>query len=146
MRLSKTSEYAVRVMAYLAREPQSLHSVNFLSEELGIPYKYLARLMTQLSQKGLLRSTQGKRGGYQLAHPLEEIRISDIIEVVEGLGDYHRCVLGFRECSDTDPCSMHHLWEPHLISIRNMVYDNTLADLKLDGKFRQAEPDADKTS
>lgn len=134
MKLSKTTEYAIRVMAYMARDTDRLHSVNHLSENLEIPYKYLARLMTQLSQAGLLESTQGKRGGYQLTRPLHEIYIHQIVDVVEGLDNYHRCVLGFPQCDDKDPCCMHHLWEPHLVGIRKLIYENTLADLNLETK------------
>jgi Rrf2 family transcriptional regulator, iron-sulfur cluster assembly transcription factor len=135
MRLSKTTEYAVRALTFMAQNLDSLVSVNALSKTLGIPYKYLARLMTQLSQAGLVDSAQGKKGGYRIARPLNEIYLYHVVDTVEGLANYHRCVLGFPECNDEDPCSMHHLWEPHLIGIRHMIYENTLADLNLTGKM-----------
>jgi Rrf2 family protein len=135
MRLSKTTEYAIRAMAFLARNNQAPVSVAHLSETLDIPYKYLARLMTQLSQAGLLESTQGKRGGYRISRPLEEIRLSHVVDVVEGLENFHRCILGHAACEDHNPCSMHHLWGPQIESARCMIYDNTLADLRQDTKF-----------
>lgn len=135
MRLSKTTEYAIRAMSYLAGRPEDAVSVAQLAETLAIPYKYLARLMTQLSQAGLLQSTQGKKGGYRIARPLEEIYIHQIVEVVEGLENYHRCVLGYAQCDDQDPCCMHHLWEPQLVGVRKMIYENTLADLQKGTKF-----------
>lgn len=134
MRLSKTTEYAVRVLAYLARESDGPVSVSRLSKELEIPYKYLARLMTQLGQAELIVSTQGKKGGYRIARPLETIGLYQIVEIVEGLESYHRCVLGFPKCDDGNPCCMHHLWEPHIVGIRKMIYEHTLADLKDLGK------------
>jgi Rrf2 family protein len=135
MRLSKTTEYAIRVMSYLARQTDDAVSVAFLAETLAIPYKYLARLMTQLSQAGLLQSTQGKKGGYRIARPLNEIFVYQIVDVVEGLENYHRCVLGYPQCDDKDPCCMHHLWEPQLLGVRKMIYENTLADLQQGTKF-----------
>jgi Rrf2 family protein len=135
MRLSKTTEYAIRVMSYLARQTDDAVSVAFLAETLAIPYKYLARLMTQLSQAGLLQSTQGKKGGYRIARPLNEIFVHQIVDVVEGLENYHRCVLGYPQCDDKDPCCMHHLWEPQLLGVRKMIYENTLADLQQGTKF-----------
>jgi len=129
MRLSKTTEYAVRVLARLARAGEQPVSVNRLAGELRIPYKYLARLMTQLSQAELVVATQGKKGGYRVARPLDQIGLHQIVETVEGLANYHRCVLGFPECSDEHPCCMHHLWEPHIAGIRRMIYEHTLADL-----------------
>jgi Rrf2 family protein len=135
MRLSKTTEYAIRAMAYLARRPDDSASVAHLAETLSIPYKYLARLMTQLSQAGLLTSTQGKKGGYRIARPLEQIYIHQIVEVVEGLENYHRCVLGYPACDDQNPCCMHHLWEPQLHGVRDMIFNHTLADLQKGTKF-----------
>jgi Rrf2 family protein len=135
MRLSKTTEYAVRVLATLARDSSSPRSVNRLSNELSIPYKYLARLMTQLGQAGLVQATQGKKGGYRIARALDEIGLHEIVAVVEGLDDYHRCVLGFAACDDSNPCCMHHLWEPHINGIRKMIYEHTLADLAGLGKI-----------
>lgn len=135
MRLSKTTEYAIRAMAFLARNGQEPVSVTHLAETLEIPYKYLARLMTQLSQAGLLESTQGKRGGFRIARPLEEIRLHQVVDVVEGLDNFHRCVLGHSQCDEHDPCCMHHLWEPQIVSARAMIYDSTLADLRQDTKY-----------
>ena len=129
MRLSKTTEYAIRVLVYMAAKDRELYSVTHLSKHLRIPYKYLARLMTRLGQAGFLKATQGKKGGYTIFRPLDEIFIYQIVKVVEGLENYHRCVLGYPECSDSDPCPMHHLWEEHLLGIRKMIYDHTLADL-----------------
>jgi len=135
MRLSKTTEYAIRAMAFLARNGQEPVSVTHLADSLDIPYKYLARLMTQLSQAGLLESTQGKRGGYRIARPLDQIHLHQVVEVVEGLGDYHRCILGHATCTGEDPCCMHHLWEPQIESARAMIYERTLADLRQDTKY-----------
>jgi len=135
MRLSKTTEYAIRAMAYLARHGAEPVSVTRLAQTLDIPYKYLARLMTQLGQAGLVSSTQGKRGGYRVARPLHEIHIHHIVEVVEGLENYHRCVLGYPSCDDRNPCCMHHLWEPQLQGVRRMIYGHTLADLQQGTKF-----------
>lgn len=135
MRLSKTSEYAIRAMSYLARHSGELVPVTRLARSLDIPYKYLARLMTQLSQAGLLASVQGKKGGFRIARPLGEIYLHQIVDVVEGLEDYHRCVLGYPQCDDKNPCCMHHLWEPQLLGVRRMIYEHTLADLQQGTKF-----------
>ncbi len=135
MRLSKTTEYAIRVMSYLARRSDEAVSVAQLSKTLVIPYKYLARLMTQLSQAGLLQSTQGKKGGYRIARPPEEIYIYQIVDVVEGLENYNRCVMGYPQCDKQNPCCMHHLWEPQLLGVRKMIYEHTLADLQQGTKF-----------
>ena len=130
MHFRKTTEYAIRVMVFLAENAGERFSVNALNKTLDIPYKYLGRLMNQLAQKGLVEVTQGKYGGYLVnADRLSEIYLYQIVDAVEGLQDYDRCILGFPQCSDENPCALHHLWMEHREAIKNMLYSNSLADL-----------------
>jgi len=136
MRFQKTTEHAIRVMVFLANHLNERYSVNRLHQVLEIPYKYLGRLMHRLSNAGLVDVTQGKKGGYRITRDLSEIHLHEIVGVVEGLEDYHRCVLGFPECSSENPCPLHHMWMERQESIKDMVYKTTLADLKGNGSTR----------
>ena len=129
MRLRKSTEYSIRCLVYMAQRADDLSSVKHLSKTLKIPYKFLARLMTELSRGGIVQSVRGKNGGYRIAHPLEDITLSDIISVVEGEEDTKRCILGFDECDDEHPCALHEFWRgprQHVIDMENTV---TLAHL-----------------
>jgi len=130
MRFQKTTEYAIRVMVYLASHRDGRYSTNHLHRELNIPYKYLGRLMKKLSDSGLIDVTQGKHGGYVISKDLSNIYLYHIIDTVEGLDNYSRCILGFPECSEEHPCSLHGRWLPHQESIKNMIYSTNLEDLK----------------
>lgn len=110
MKLSKTSEYALRILAFMAKEPNELYSAKYLIETLHISDKYLRQLMTDLTKAGLIYSVQGREGGYSFAKPPSEIYLSDIIDSVEGMKKYMGCILGFDHCSDDNPCVMHHVW------------------------------------
>ncbi len=129
MKFSRTSEYAIRVMVYLADHRDSLYSVAHLHQKLKVPSKYLGRLMSNLATAGLVESVQGKQGGFRICNTCEPIFLYQIIEVVEGLSDYDRCVLGFEACSDEHPCSLHEYWLPHLTGIKQMLYTVNLQDL-----------------
>ena len=133
MRFQKTTEYAIRVMVYLADHREDRYSANQLHQILQIPYKYLGRLMQKLSNAGLVEVAQGKQGGYRIIQDLSNIYLSEIINVVEGLEDYGRCVLGFPECSEENPCSLHKIWLERQESVKKMIYDTTLADLQGNG-------------
>ena len=130
MRFQKTTEYAIRVMVYLAKHQEDRLSARTLSDTLDIPYKYLARLMSKLADAGLVNSEQGKLGGYRIHQPLDSIYLSQIAGLVEGLEDYQRCILGFEDCSDENPCSLHDLWLDRREDIKAMLYSTTLADLE----------------
>ena len=128
MRLSNTSEYALRILSFMAKEPELKYSAKYLVETLKISDKYLRRLMTDLSKAGFIKSTQGRDGGYSFAKKLSEIVLADIIDSVEGMEKYKACVLGFHQCSDENPCVMHSTWIKVRHEFINTFQNKTLAD------------------
>ncbi|MGD9898597.1 MAG: Rrf2 family transcriptional regulator [Calditrichaceae bacterium] len=129
MRLSKTTEYAIRALIYLANDEKQIYSVNYLHKELDIPYKYLAKLMHNLSEAGFVYSVQGNQGGYRINRNKSDIYLYQIVDVVEGLDDYSRCILGFDKCNDEDPCPMHFYWTEERGHLTEMLYKISLNDL-----------------
>ena len=129
MILSNTSEYALRILSFMAKDSTRLYSAKYLIESLNISDKYLRRLMTNLSKKGFIQSIQGRDGGYIFAKNPSLITLADIVNAVEGMDKYTGCVLGFNQCSDKNPCLMHKQW----IEVREKFVDTfnnkTLADL-----------------
>ncbi|HAG15455.1 MAG TPA: hypothetical protein DCG69_02880 [Bacteroidales bacterium] len=132
MRLSKTSEYALRILSFMAKEPELLYSAKFLVEKLNISDKYLRRLMTNLTKSGFIRSAQGRDGGYSFAKKLNDIVLADIINSVEGMEKYMGCVLGFDQCSDANPCVMHSTWVNVREKFNETFQNKTLADFNFD--------------
>ncbi len=128
MKLTKTSEYALRILSFMARKPEELYPARHLVEQLKISDKYLRRLMTDLSKAGFIRSIKGREGGYVFAKNISEIHLSQIIDAVEGMEKYMGCVLGFGECSDDNPCVMHESWLPMREKLMNVLNNKTLAD------------------
>jgi Rrf2 family protein len=136
MRLFKSSEYAIRCLVYMAGDADALCSVKRLSDELQIPYKFLGRLMAQLGNAGVVEAVRGKNGGYRIAKPLDEVRVADIVDLVEGLESYDRCILGFDTCDDNNPCAMHKFWTGHKEGIVTMMHEVTLAEMVGSGGTR----------
>ena len=136
MRFQKTTEYALRVMVYLWNNTDELYSVNRLHKILDIPYKYLGRLMHTLTGAGFLEVVQGKMGGYQINQQKSQIYLYEIIGAIEGLESYERCVLGFPECSNENPCSLHNIWLKNQQNLKEMVYNTNLTDLSRDKNFK----------
>jgi len=120
----------------MATSSQELCSVKHLSDELGIPYKFLGRLMSRLGSEGIVAAVRGKNGGYQIIKPLGEVRLAHIVDIVEGLESYDRCILGFETCDDENPCPMHDFWTVHKNGISQMMQDVTLAQMVATGSTR----------
>ena len=137
MRLTKTTEYAIRVLVFLVHHERAPCSTYSLHRALDIPYKYLGRLMKTLTDAGLLTSTRGKAGGYQIKGDTTRIDLHQVIDAVEGVDDFERCILGFADCSDTNPCVMHDRWGKQRKLIKEMFTTVSLADLAAKTDLRQ---------
>lgn len=111
MILNKTTEYALRILAFMTKEPEKMYSASYLIDELKISDKYLRRIMTNLSKAGFIRSVQGRDGGYKFDKNVDKIYVSDVIDVTEGLSKHLACVLGFERCSNENPCALHAIFQ-----------------------------------
>jgi Rrf2 family transcriptional regulator, iron-sulfur cluster assembly transcription factor len=130
MFITKTSEYALRILTYMALNSEKLLSAQNLHDELQIPKRYLMRLLTDLSKCGFIAATRGRSGGYVFARPLETIYFSEIIDAVEGMISFEGCVLGNPVCPVDKPCALHQIWEKPKLAFLDTVRNTTLADLK----------------
>lgn len=129
MKLSKTAEYALRILIFMAKEPEQLHTAKQLVDELKISDKYLRRLMTDLSKSGFIRSTQGREGGYSFVKDISDIYVFDVINSVEDMDKLNGCVLGFESCSCTNPCAMHDTWQHARAELNKVFRQTKLSDM-----------------
>ncbi len=129
MKFSKTTEYALRTLAFMSSVPREPLSSGRLHRELGIPPKYLKRLLTDLARRGLIRSIRGRAGGYLIAHRLGAVKLADIIDAVEGLERAPRCFFGLGVCLAERPCVMHNRWVRHHRSLIDTLTKTSLADI-----------------
>jgi len=85
MKLSRSSEYALMGVAYIALNQKSRPVLaSRIAEEYGIPVEYLLKILQQLVRTGVLISKRGPRGGFTLAKPANKVSLVEIIEAVEG--------------------------------------------------------------
>ena len=129
MTLSKTTEYALRVLALMAADTEKMYTSAFLHSKLKIPKKYLQRLLTDLSKNGLISSIQGRNGGFVFAKKIEKIFISDIIDAVEGFKKEPSCFFGFEKCALENPCAMHDVWVTSQQELIKVLSTTRLVDL-----------------
>jgi Rrf2 family protein len=128
--LSRAFDYALRSLTHLARAPRAeLRLARQLADELALPPAFLGKLLQPLVQAGLLESHRGRSGGFRLARAPEEVRLVEVLEVLDERGFTPRCVLGGGPCDDAEPCPVHELWAPGLARIRAALESWTLADL-----------------
>ena len=85
--------------------------------------------MTDLAKQGYLESIRGRSGGFKFQRKLNNITLIKIIEAVEGLTGFDKCILGLEDCSDEDPCALHLVWEKTKNEFIKNLSITTLADL-----------------
>jgi Rrf2 family transcriptional regulator, iron-sulfur cluster assembly transcription factor len=136
---SRSAEYAIRAFVFLAQVPPGKYAmVKQIAEESDIPSHFLAKILQQLARQGFLRSSKGPTGGFTLRYPATEITLLQIVEAVDGLADYQRCIGGMTECNDQMRCGMHDSWKALRSRIIEYLEGTTVEDLAnaLDQKRR----------
>jgi len=111
MKLSTRNRYSTRLMFELAlkygKGPVFLKDV---SKSQEISYKYLSQLIIPLKIAGLVKSTRGAHGGYFLARPPEDIKLSEIIMAIEGTLNPVECIDNPGVCPRVDTCVSRDIW------------------------------------
>ena len=87
MRLTKRGEYALRTMIRLGvaeRNGEGVISVSTLAEQERLPFKFLEAILFELRTAGYVESLRGKYGGARLAQPMTNIKMGDIVRLIDG--------------------------------------------------------------
>ncbi len=107
---SKTCEYAVRAVIFIAQQTKDGGKVGIRDIAKGIdsPEYFIAKILQELSRKGLLQSTKGPNGGFYLDKTAMKHSLADIVKAVDGDNIFLGCGLGLKQCSESHPCPIHH--------------------------------------
>jgi Rrf2 family transcriptional regulator, iron-sulfur cluster assembly transcription factor len=136
--LSQTSTYALRALYCIARRGgDSLVMAGDIAEEMHIPSRYLSGILRTLVQLGVLRSTRGKNGGFQLARPADKIFLVEILGPFQGSGRQTNCPFGNAECGIRNPCPIHERWSEVVATYQHFTETTTLAMLHHKWKMRR---------
>jgi Rrf2 family nitric oxide-sensitive transcriptional repressor len=83
MRLTVFSDYALRVLAYLARHPDRFVTIQEIAGHYGVSGNHLMKVVQHLAASGLVLTLRGPRGGLRLARPAQDIRVGDVVRGTE---------------------------------------------------------------
>lgn len=137
MKLTTRSHYSVKALLDLALQTQSKPvSVNAIAKRQDLPAPYLEKLLMQMRQAGIVKSSRGAHGGYQLAEKPEEISLGAIFEAV---GETVEPLSRFSPDQDmAEDWVTFSLWKRLHEKLKVALYGITLADLYYDARSRQA--------
>ena len=132
MQLTSTTDYAIRIVCYLAAQSQMI-STSELSQELSVPSSYIPKITKKLKQAGIIKACEGIKGGYQIAKQPENISLRDVISCTESTMAISRCLEKEGGCSPNyiACCKVHQI----LLDLQN-IYNNRLESVKISDIIR----------
>jgi Rrf2 family nitric oxide-sensitive transcriptional repressor len=128
---SQTNEYALRVITFLAADPNTSQTNASLAEATKVPSGYLYKILTTLERAGLVRSQRGKHGGYTLNRPAEKLTVLDVVQAIDPIPRIHTCPLNLKS-HGTRLCPLHKHLDQTFAMIEKTFRDTVIADLLAD--------------
>lgn len=134
--LSKTGLHAVRAVIALARLPEGAYAgAAKIAQEIGAPQNYLGKLLQTLAKEGIVESQKGLGGGFRLARDAKKISLYDVIAPIDPVSRWSGCILGWPECSEENPCAIHHRWKGVRNGYLQMLQKTTISELIAKGEL-----------
>ena len=132
MLLSRSSEYAIQSLIYVAKIPDDrLVLAREIADQLDLAYPFLGKILQILVKRNLLLSRKGPKGGFSLALPAEKITLAQIVEAVDGADYFDGCLIGLPGCGidNPNPCPLHNLWMDARAQINDIFNNRSLSQL-----------------
>ncbi len=103
MHFTMETDYAIRIVYCLAKAGKRMDAKT-IAEETDVTLRFSLKILRKLVSAGLVKSFKGTQGGYEIARPLEELSLYDVIRTVEGEYQLSRCVAVDYVCGCKRPC------------------------------------------
>ncbi|HEV7322504.1 MAG TPA: Rrf2 family transcriptional regulator [Ensifer sp.] len=125
MRLTKYTDYAMRLMIYLASRPSGLSSIREISDAFSVSQNHMMKVVQDLANAGFLESVRGRNGGIRLAQPASEISLGVLLRHTEELTDLIDC----EGCLIAPACTLPIVLSEATAAFVSVFDKYTLADL-----------------
>lgn len=126
--LSHTAEYALRAVVFLASHGDVPTNARQMAATIQVPPSYLAKVLQDLANAGIIHSRRGLGGGYTLAEPAENISVLTVINAVDPIRRIRTCPLGIPS-HGTQLCPMHRRLDDAYALIEKSFADSTIAEI-----------------
>ncbi len=104
--IKKNTDYAIRVLCYMAERTDAVVSAAELSNELDISWSLTRKILQELSHEGYVKSYRGKGGGFTLEMPVHHISVLELINTFQGFIQFNKCRTNGATCSNIAYCEL----------------------------------------
>lgn len=130
MRVTKQTNYAVRMLMYCAADPGDLSRVPDIARAYGVSELFLFKILKPLVKAGLIQTVRGRNGGIRLGRPADEITLFDVIRVTEDSFAMAECFENdAADCPLVSSCALNSAWREALNAFLAALENHTIADL-----------------
>ncbi len=125
MRLTRYTDYALRVLIHLAAHEEKLCSISEISRAYGVSQNHLMKIANDLARAGYISAARGRAGGLRLARPAGEINVGEVVRHTEEGFDLVDCA----HCVIAPACGLTGVLGQALAAFMRVLDGYTLADL-----------------
>ena len=141
MRLTKFSDYALRVLVFAASVPEGRRvTIAETAAVYGISQGHLKRVVMLLTHAGFLHGERGRSGGYRLAAPADRIRLGAVVRATEADFAMVECFQTGQRCRIEAQCRIPPILSKATAAFLDVLDDYTLADIALEARFLPPGP------
>ncbi|MCF1192291.1 Rrf2 family transcriptional regulator [Mangrovimonas sp. AS39] len=134
---SKACEYGIKAAIFIAKNSYEGKRVNpkEISKEINSPQAFTAKILQALVRHNIINSVKGAYGGFEIdKDSIPNIKLSQIVNAIDGDAIYKGCGLGLETCNEKHPCPVHDKFVEIRGGLRSMLETTTLEELALNLK------------
>jgi Rrf2 family protein len=135
---SRTVEYALRAVVYLASEKGESRTAQQVAEATKAPLGYMAKVLQSLSRGRVIQSQRGLHGGFTLTRSPEELTVYDIVQSVGPIERIRGCPLGLK--GHVNLCPLHRRMDQAIAMVEDALKQSTIAELLLEPSRERGIP------
>lgn len=129
---SKACEYGIRSATYIASQSLEGNRVSLkgIAEEIDSPVAFTAKILQLLSKNNIINSVKGAYGGFEIDKArIDSLKLSEIVNAIDGNKIYVGCGLGLKECNANKPCPVHDKFVEIRNDLRKMLENTSLYEM-----------------
>ena len=129
---SKACEYGIKACIFIALNSFEDKRVTpkEIAQESNSPQAFTAKILQKLVKAKVVRSTKGAYGGFDIEkEKISKIKLSEIVNAIDGDAIYSRCGLGLETCDENHPCPVHDKFKAVRSGLKTMLENTTLEEL-----------------
>ena len=128
---SRSCQYALQAVLYITLHQKKKSNIGLkeISSSQDIPLHFLSKILQSLVKADVLTSIKGPNGGFRLNISPDELKLLEIVRIIDGLSVFERCGIGMKICSDERPCPIHNDYKKVRNKIKEIFSQKTLTEL-----------------